>query len=351
MNCCKVPFIKRAAMIVATVFVVLCSVGASSSSGQECTWQVSGWGTDLPGVVNGRDLTSEAAACIPDYRSRIEVWIWGAPRPALCLQGGFDASRGACVKDANGDAAAHERLNNACGVWDGPARGYLIHNTSGDWGSAWNAPYGGLDAGSCTEPCVIDQDTGECPTSPILIPLTNMQAVRLTSAKDGVYFDLDADGIPERTAWTMSDSRLAFLALDRNGNGVIDDGSELFGDRTLPDVGDGFTALRLTNEAMGAPKKGSVSEGDALYDALLLWEDVNHNGRSEPHELQPAKNTVTRIGVGHTPFKRRDGHGNELRFRGWAEVRTKGPGQKKATDPADHQSRQRVIYDVFFVRQ
>jgi hypothetical protein len=54
----------------------------------------------------------------------------------------------------------------------------------------------------------------------------------LTSAADGVRFDIDADGTKERIAWTRQGTNVAFLAVDRDGNGVIDSGAELFGDST-----------------------------------------------------------------------------------------------------------------------
>src|SRR4051812_16379827 len=53
---------------------------------------------------------------------------------------------------------------------------------------------------------------------------------RLTSARDGVLFDLDRKGTPTRVGWTAPGSDDAFLVLDVNGNGRIDDGSEMLGD-------------------------------------------------------------------------------------------------------------------------
>jgi hypothetical protein len=72
-----------------------------------------------------------------------------------------------------------------------------------------------------------------CEISPIIINLRNDKLdLRLTSAVDGVPFDLDGDGALEQVSWTAPGSAVAFLVLDRNGNGIIDDGSELFGTAT-----------------------------------------------------------------------------------------------------------------------
>jgi len=83
--------------------------------------------------------------------------------------------------------------------------------------------------------------------------------VRLT--QDKLAFDLDADGRAEQVSFVGSGS--AFLALDRNGNGRIDDGSELFGAKT----GDGFAELA----ALDADGNRWIDENDAAYRQLRLW--------------------------------------------------------------------------------
>jgi len=67
--------------------------------------------------------------------------------------------------------------------------------------------------------------------SPIIIDF-NDDGYNLTDLANGVWFDLNADGRVDRTAWTTTGSDDAFLCRDRDGNGSINDGSELFGNST-----------------------------------------------------------------------------------------------------------------------
>lgn len=99
----------------------------------------------------------------------------------------------------------------------------------------------------------------------------------------GVLFDNDNDGIRTATSWIMPDDGL--LVMDRNGNGLIDNGSELFGAGTLLANGSraasGFAAL-AEQDSNG---NGVISSDDASWDQLKIWRDLNQDGISQDGEL------------------------------------------------------------------
>lgn len=150
--------------------------------------------------------------------------------------------------------------------------------------------------------------------SVIVIPLGEEASVPLTSAAEGVSFDIDADGTPERVAWTRADSDTAFLAMDTDGNGSIDRGSEMFGNHAVRGASNGLAALAQIDATGG---DGAIDSGDPVYYRLLLWSDRNHNGRSEPEELRPAREVLAKVGLGYFGADRSDEHGNVFRFEGW----------------------------------
>lgn len=180
------------------------------------------------------------------------------------------------------------------------------------------------NGGGCLRPetCYDPYGNPVCCPSPIVIDIAG-NGFNLTNAVGGVRFDLNNDGVGEQLSWTSANSDDAWLALDRNDNGTIDSGRELFGNHTPqpeppPDEGKhGFLALAVFDKPnKGGNNDGQIDDRDAIFSQLKLWQDTNHNGISEASELRNLSASPIRIlELNYHESRRTDEHGNRFKYR------------------------------------
>jgi Ca2+-binding RTX toxin-like protein len=160
-----------------------------------------------------------------------------------------------------------------------------------------------LSAITCThvsplaDPLVLDLDGNGIETSAINAP--------------AVFFDHAGTGIKVSTGWIAPQDGL--LTLDRNGNGVMDDASELFSDSTPLFSGgkaaSGFAAL-AQQDGNG---DGVLDAQDVVFNDLRVWQDSNQDGQSQLDELKSLFELgIARINVGSTSVGQPLTNGNQM---------------------------------------
>lgn len=210
---------------------------------------------------------------------------------AYCEDEGRPAGRDVSLNDGGGDGGESQFC---CSEWEY----WACVSNGGTWSTNCQ----------CMTPIVIDV-------------LGN--GFNLTNAENGVVFDLANDGVPIQVSWTAVDSDDAWLALDRNGNGTIDNGRELFGSASPQpflqegESKHGFRALANFDRLdRGGNGDGKIDDQDEVYTSLKLWQDVNHNGVSEAGELHGLSELGLRIiDLDYQEKRRYDAHGNWFRYR------------------------------------
>jgi hypothetical protein len=180
---------------------------------------------------------------------------------------------------------------------------------------------------------------------PLALDLNN-DGITTISANDGIMFDHNNSGIRYGTGWINPSD--GWLALDRNGNGKIDSGRELFGDNTRKLDGNFAAHAYDALKSFDTNNDGQVSAADATGDAdssgtidgsetywdidnngeydasvdktfadLRVWVDANSNGVTDGGELKTlAELNIVSIGTGKTTVNVADENGNLNTFKG-----------------------------------
>lgn len=134
-------------------------------------------------------------------------------------------------------------------------------------------------------------------TDPLVL---NMDTSATSLSDVSFFFDLDCDGKAEELP--ALDGPSGFLALDKNGDGVINDGSELFGAQS----GDGFADLARYDQ----DGNGWIDENDDVFSKLRVWTRCG-NGETKLLTLKEADVGAIFLGSSDTRFGLTDANGDE----------------------------------------
>ncbi|MSN97192.1 hypothetical protein F1B92_08480, partial [Campylobacter sp. FMV-PI01] len=136
---------------------------------------------------------------------------------------------------------------------------------------------------------------------PLTLDLNGDSKISTLNLSDGVYFDHNGDKIAFKTSWISKDDGI--LVFDKNNNGLIDNGNELFGNFTeisnsqtlnIPNnqtsnlnsqtkfAINGYHALSLQD----SNNDGRIDSLDEIFSNLKIWQDLNEDGISQSNELK-----------------------------------------------------------------
>lgn len=143
----------------------------------------------------------------------------------------------------------------------------------------------------------LKEEVGYIYTDPLVI---NMDADTASVSDQKFYFDLDANGEEEQISFMGEGS--GFLALDKNGDGKINDGNELFGTKS----GDGFKDLAEYDK----DQNGWIDENDEIFDRLKIWTK-DENGNDKLVDLKTAGVGALYLGKVSTEFSLNQAENNQ----------------------------------------
>jgi hypothetical protein len=180
---------------------------------------------------------------------------------------------------------------------------------------------------------------------PTLLDTNGDGQTPMTSTEDGVQFDMNGDGQKEQVAWTQANGENTdgWLAMDRNGNGQIDNGKELFGEQN--GAANGFDELAK----LDGNQDGILNNQDSAYHQLRIWKDKNHDGISQQNELSGLEEAgIASINTTYQNSNQQDAFGNAFRQIGSFQRTDAGASQIAQTQGISfNQARQGRAVDVW----
>jgi Ca2+-binding RTX toxin-like protein len=185
----------------------------------------------------------------------------------------------------------------------------------------WTASFQTAAAILCAEEKAGEALFGWKPTGakdPLVLDLTGAGISLTAQEASGVSFDINNDRFAAGVGWTDSSGGNGFLVRDLNGNGKIDNDSEMFGGPSAS----GFSQLALLdgnhdgkidasdNGLVDFNGDGKIDSSDT-FDSLKIWVDANGNGVTDPGELHSLSDfNIVSISVASTPSTATDGNNN-----------------------------------------
>ncbi|CAN7602605.1 T1SS-143 repeat domain-containing protein [Neorhizobium sp. LjRoot104] len=156
----------------------------------------------------------------------------------------------------------------------------------GEWNSSWVEEYQDKFNNSndtYTLHVSIVSPSGD----PIVLDLGNA-GISFTSLENGVAFDVNGDGVADKTAWMGGEDGV--LSMDINGNGRIENGKEIF---STVFGGGSYNSSLAALGTIDSNGDGVIDSKDFDFGKLLVWQDANHDGISDVGELK----SLTEIGI------------------------------------------------------
>lgn len=270
-------------------------------------------------------ITEDARALLEKEKNKLDPNAGSSPDPDGTGEGGGGSDSGENGGGGNENANnGGEGSGNVTGQDGGNGNGVSDGDGSAD-GRGDGSPGGGFGGG----------DGAPTPRDPLLLDLNRNGKIDISRR---AHFDFDKNGFKELSHW-MSDGD-GVLVMDRNGDGVVNDGTELFGDRTpLPDgtmARTGFEALAALDEN----GDGVVDASDGMFSSLKVWVDTNGDGISTSDELRSLEETgIKSIRLESAENGAVDEHGNVAARNGtfeWADGKTGAVGEMLLQGDAMH---------------